>query len=81
MQILIGWPQCTTIAEVVESSEKAFTTSSSPRDRCVFPAIERTCRAVRAEQRNAHHVDATSVAPKYPVRGLKFSKKRQTFPH
>ena len=28
----------------------------SPRDRCVFPARERTCRAVRAEQRNAHHL-------------------------
>src|SRR5580704_3843795 len=28
----------------------------SPRDRCVFPARERTRRAVRAEQRNAHHL-------------------------
>src|SRR5271163_1287003 len=29
--------------------------TGSPRDRCVFPARERACRAVRAEQRNAHH--------------------------
>ena len=28
----------------------------SPRDRYVFPAGERTCRAVRAEQRNAHYL-------------------------
>src|SRR5579862_6531274 len=33
-----------------------FSLCESPRYRHVFPARERTCRAVRAEQRNTHHL-------------------------
>jgi hypothetical protein len=32
-----------------------FSLRESPGYSCVFPARKRTCRAVRAEQRNTHH--------------------------